>query len=50
MADKLMIHKITPSIDYNYWLRRLITQLYESVLRQTQESQTSEWTNAEVDT
>ena len=23
----MMIHKITPSVDYNYWLKRLNTQL-----------------------
>ena len=26
---QLMIHKITPSLDYNSWLKRLNTQLYE---------------------
>ena len=34
MADKLctsqmMIHKITPSVDYNKWLKRLDAQLNE---------------------
>ena len=30
MADKLIyIPKITPSVDYNYWLKRLDTQLIE---------------------
>ena len=24
-----MIHKITPSVDYKYWLKRLATQLNE---------------------
>ena len=26
----MMIHKITPSVDYNYWLKRLDTQLNET--------------------
>ena len=30
MVDKLMIHKNTPSVDYNYWLKRLDAQLNES--------------------
>ena len=25
MAEKFMIHKITPSVDYNRWLKRLNT-------------------------
>ena len=25
----MMIHKITPSLDYNWWLKRLDTQLYK---------------------
>ena len=25
----MMIHKITPSVDYNQWLKRLYTQLIE---------------------
>ena len=29
MAEKLMIHKITPSVDYNYWLKNFDTQLIE---------------------
>ena len=37
MADKLMyqspmmIHKINPSVDYNYWSKRLDTQLIELI-------------------
>ena len=39
MADKLMynytslimIHKITPSVDYNYWLKRLDTTNQNSI-------------------
>ena len=36
MADKLMqspmlIHKVTPSVDYNWWLKRLDTQLNKPV-------------------
>ena len=27
MDDKLMLHKITPSVDYNKWLKRLDTQI-----------------------
>ena len=27
MADKLMINKITPSLNNKYWLKRLDTQL-----------------------
>ena len=27
MTDKLMIHKITPSVYYNEWFKRLDTQL-----------------------
>ena len=30
MAEKFMIHKITPSVDYNWWFKRLDTQLNES--------------------
>ena len=29
MADKLLIHKIIPSVDQNKWLKRLNTQLNE---------------------
>ena len=28
---KIMIHKITSSVEYNYWLKRLETQLNETV-------------------
>ena len=31
MADKLMIHKITPSVDYKYRSKRLVTQLNEQI-------------------
>ena len=38
MADKFMkspilIHKINPSIDYNYWLRSLDTQLNQNSMK-----------------
>ena len=26
----MIIHRITPSVDYNYWLKRLDTQLNET--------------------
>ena len=29
MYITMIIHKITPSIDYNWWLKRLDTQLVE---------------------
>ena len=40
MADKLMYnpnvdHQITPFVDYNWWLKRLDTQLHESTNQNT---------------
>ena len=29
-TSPMMIHKITPSVDFDYWMKRLDTQLNES--------------------
>ena len=29
----MMIHKITPSVDYNLWLKRLVTQLNQNSIK-----------------